>query len=148
MGAATRESANATGYGEKLAVRIMGLDKAKSRIECATGDGAMVYAAVWEMPIAFRWPKVGEIWTIRKDSAIWRLDAMVQSPSSGLTEAEPIPLEKLPEGDTRILGGTIHLKSLSLGTKPKVTGGKGGNAALTSLIKALSELGFIIDEST
>jgi hypothetical protein len=31
---------------------------------------------------------------------------------------------------------------------PKVTGSKGANAALTSLMKALSELGLVVDETT
>jgi hypothetical protein len=31
---------------------------------------------------------------------------------------------------------------------PKVTGSKGGNAALTSLMKALSELDLVVDETT
>lgn len=57
-------------------------------------------------------------------------------------------------GDTNIDGQIIHSGSLAgffnatPVTKPTVTGAKGGNAALTSLLTALASLGLITDSST
>jgi hypothetical protein len=148
MAAAKRETRQ-DGYGEKLAVTIMGIDKARNRVEAATKDGAMIYAAVWETPTVFRWPAIGEKWTIRKDTGVWRLDQIFQSEQMEReSEATPIPLDDLPEGDTRIQGNAVHLNRIILPSPPVVKGDTEGNTALKSLIKALDTLGFIVDETT
>lgn len=112
MGAAIRQQ-QSVGYGEKLAVRIITVDKEKNRVECATRDGAMIWAAVWETGTIFRWPEVGETWTVRKDTGVWRLDQIVQNDlTEKQSEAVPKTLLDLPEGDTRILGETIHTNDM------------------------------------
>lgn len=147
--AAVKKTRNQNGYGEKMQVKIITVDKEKRRVEASTRDGAMIYIAIWETSTVFRWPEVGETWTVRKDTGVWKLDQLVQNELAEVeSEAVPKTLEELPEGDTRILGQIVHMNAISLGERPKVTGATGGNAALKSLIKALDQLGFIIDETT
>lgn len=101
------------GYGEKLQVKVVTVDKEKRRVECATRDGAMIWAAVWETETIFRWPAVGETWTVRKDTGIWRMDALVQTPTAEIeNEHVPTTLKELPEGATRILGEQVHMGSV------------------------------------
>jgi len=45
-------------------------------------------------------------------------------------------------------GGYFHCASVVPSTKPVVTGSKGGNAALTSLMSALSTLGLVADSTS
>lgn len=110
--AAAQRDIKPTGYTDKQTARVMTVDKERSRIECALRDGAMVYVAIWETPDVFRWPKTGEIWTIRKDSGIWRLDSQTQTPGSGDSDG-PILLGDMEEGETRILGDVVHLNEVS-----------------------------------
>lgn len=119
MAATPPGSTKATGYSDKQTVRIMTIDKSRSRVECSTRDGAMIYAAVWESPNIFRWPKINEIWTVRKDAGIWRLDSQIRS-SIEEESGSNITLSALPEGDTRILGTNVHVHGLiadSISTK-------------------------------
>lgn len=92
-----------TGFGDKQTVRILTVDQERRRVECALRDGAAVYAAVWEIPMVFRWPQTGEVWTIRKDSGIWRLDALVQD----IDELTNVSLSTLEEGQARISAETL-----------------------------------------
>lgn len=78
-------------------------------------DGAMIWAAVWETDTTFRWPEVGETWTVRMDTGVWRLDKIVQSPiAEEESTANSISLKDLPEGDSRIVGNTVHVGRLSI----------------------------------
>lgn len=111
--AAVKKTTKQNGYGEKQTVRIITVDKEKRRVECAMRDGAMIFAAIWETGTIFRWPEVGEIWTVRMDTGIWRLDQIVQSViAEHESEATPKTLADLPEGDTRIIGGTVHANDI------------------------------------
>lgn len=89
------------GYGEKQAARVLTVDRSRRRVEMALRDGGVVYAAIFEIPAVFRWPKQGEIWTIRRDHGIWRLDSMFEH--NGLSEAGVTTLESLEEGEVRIV---------------------------------------------
>lgn len=114
MAAAKRETRQ-DGFGEKQTVRVMTVDRTRNRVECATRDGAMIYAAIWETPTVFRWPEPGETWTVRKDTGIWRMDQIVQTELAELeSEATPITLRNLPEGDARIIGETVHVNTLNV----------------------------------
>lgn len=88
------------GYSDKQAAKVLTVDQAKHRVECALRDGGIVYAAVWEIPAIFRWPKVGEVWTIRRDAGIWRLDGLLEN--FDIAESA-MPLSELGEGQVRIL---------------------------------------------
>lgn len=88
------------GYGGKQPARILTVDKGRRRVECALKDGGVVYAAVWELPVVFRWPKTGEVWMLRQDTGIWRLDSLVED-YTHLDAATS--LADLAEGEARIL---------------------------------------------
>lgn len=111
--AAVKKTTKQNGYGEKQTVRIITVDKEKRRVECAMRDGAMIFAAIWETGTIFRWPEVGEIWTVRMDTGIWRLDQIVQSIiTEHESEATPKTLAELPESDTRIIGKKVHANDI------------------------------------
>src|SRR5690242_867234 len=103
--AAIKRTGRPNGYGEKQSVKIVTVDKDRRRVECAMRDGAMIWAAVWETDTVFRWPEVGETWTVRMDTGVWRLDKIVQSVlAEEESKSVPASLAELGEGDTRILG--------------------------------------------
>lgn len=113
--AAVNRPKTSNGYGEKIQITVITVDKVKGRVEGATRDGAMIFVAVWETSTVFRWPEVGEKWTVRKDMGVWRLDQIVQTELAEIeSEATPKTLEELPEGDTRIIGNTIHMNDASV----------------------------------
>jgi hypothetical protein len=69
------------------------------------------------VPVVFRWPKTGEVWTIRKDSGIWRLDSLAEN-RKVLENA--ISLADLGEGETRILGDTVYVGDEEVATQTYV----------------------------
>lgn len=99
---------NTPSLGRKIPCRITTVDKGRRRCEARLRDGATVLIAVYTVGVQFRWPKVGEIWMIRKDSGLWRLDEPVDLALQGRTGSdtgnEHISLDDLPEGATRITG--------------------------------------------
>ena len=112
--AAVKKITKQNGYGEKQTVRVITVDKERRRVECAMRDGAMIWAAIWETDTVFRWPEVGEIWTVRQDTGIWRLDKIVQSElAEAESNATPKTLRELAEGDARIIGDKVHVNNLS-----------------------------------
>lgn len=128
MMAATTQPTKPTGYTDKQTVRVITVDQAQRRVECATRDGAMIYAAVWETPTAFRWPKTGEIWTVRKDTNVWRLDSQVDQTNGPVL---PIAVEDMAEGETRIQGDLVYVNALAIGD--------GGGTSQTAIIGEVKE---------
>lgn len=123
------------GMGEiKQSVRIITVDPATRRVEAALKDGAMIQVRVYDIPTAFRWPGVGEIWLVRRDSGMWELVGRVENPQDGLGI-----VEEMTPGDTKITGNTTVHGSLS------VTGW----ATLTPVAVAdVPNNSFFIDETT
>ncbi len=99
----------------------------------------------------FHVPFKGEMWTAKRVGVQWYLDAKLDA----LTDHR-WAVEHMQPGDTRIdAEGALHILADKLaffgGTphvKPAVTGSRGGNAALASLITALADLGLITDSTT
>lgn len=83
------------GYGGKQRVRILTSDPTIRRIEAALKDAGIIQVAVWDTPTVFRWPEVGEIWTVRKDSGYWVLDQRTP-------EAEQFDITTMEPGDVNI----------------------------------------------
>lgn len=52
------------------------------------------------------------------------------------------------QGDAGTRLGSAEARLAQLAEQPRVTGSRGGNAALASLLSALAELGLITDETT
>jgi hypothetical protein len=78
--------------------------------------------------------------TIVRMSVIDALDAIKHSPSRYSFAA----------GDPRTLPATVdpHFGESGALLKPTITGAKGGNAAVSSIISALVSLGLVVDTST
>lgn len=76
---------------------------------------------------------------------------MTPKPIASVTVSLPVPPDKYDEQDQAELRRVIALAFTQ--TTPRqprqtVTGAKGGNAALASLITALANLGFVTDSTT
>lgn len=94
------------GLGQRMAARVLTVDKPRRRLEAALKDGGMVYVSIMMVGPLFRMPKEGEIWWIRKDGGIWELDApldlAIQSRTGEDEGDEFVQIEDLPEGQVRI----------------------------------------------
>ena len=76
--------------GEKLAVIIVTVDTATSRIEGVGKDAAVIQISVNNKPPAFRWPKEGEAWVICRSGYEWSLESRLEDADSiALNEGEP-----------------------------------------------------------
>lgn len=51
----------------------MTVDPKERRVEAALKEAAMVQVAVWEVSSSFQWPRVGEFWTLYRESGFWHL---------------------------------------------------------------------------
>jgi len=92
---------------EKLRARITFCDPATRRLEGIIKGNAIVQIAVWELPIAFRWPQENEMWTIHYSNGFWHLGQKVDYEGE---EDVTTGIESLNPGDTRVsTGGSIVL---------------------------------------
>jgi hypothetical protein len=66
-----------------LGPRQMGLittvETATRRIEAKLKDGGEVAVSLFDIPPFFVWPKVGDLWIIRKDGGYWKLDTKIDT---------------------------------------------------------------------
>lgn len=134
----------------------MTCDPSTRRIEARLKDGATIQIAIWEIPSGFRWPQEGEYWTVQYRNNFWHLGQPMEIGESNK------PIEDLAPGDTKIGGGDntkiyIDAELVDIDgrqyyrlpeTIPTVTGSRGGNAALASLLTTLEGLGLIEDNTT
>lgn len=97
------------GYGPKQTVRIMTVDPATRRVEATLKDGAMIQIRVFDVPTIFRWPKPEELWTVRRDSGLWVLDARIEHEQDGLGL-----IEDMEPGQTKITGTTTITGNLNV----------------------------------
>lgn len=85
------------GPAMKVRAYIVTVDPTTRRVEARIKDGAVVQVAVWELPLLFRWPIVGEWWTLIMESGYWMLDKPIEVRANATLE-----VEALEEGDVRI----------------------------------------------
>lgn len=81
----------------KARVKIMAVNPRERQVQALLKEGAIVEVAVWDTPIAFRWPREGEIWTIYREANYWVLG----NPHDDDTN-EPFTVEDLAEGEIRL----------------------------------------------
>lgn len=64
---------------------------AERRVEGRLRDGAPISIQVWEVPGAFVWPDVGEIWTVQRTGSVWMLGSRIETfdEDSKISELEP-----------------------------------------------------------
>lgn len=88
--------------GEKVRVRITACDPTQRLIHAQMQDRGSISVAVFEIPTAFRWPKVGEVWTVIRQNLYWILGSRVNEDSQ-----ETFPVTKLTKNEARIDAATI-----------------------------------------
>jgi hypothetical protein len=76
--------------------RIYSCDPSARTVQVSLRDGGIVYINVQETGAAFRWPKVGEVWTIRRDGNTWllenRIEGVVSEAVSNITTESDTPV--------------------------------------------------------
>ena len=76
-----------------MRVEIVAVDPAQRLIQGRTKDRVGIPIALWEIPAAFRWPQVGEIWSIYYENNFPILGERIQG------RVEPFLIESLNPGD-------------------------------------------------
>lgn len=107
--------------GEKVRVLITACDPSQRLIHAQMQDRGSISVAVFEIPTAFRWPKVGEVWTVTRQNLYWILGCRVNEDSQ-----EVFPVTKLTNDEARIDSVTIynaHGKELPVYNQTLVTSG-------------------------
>jgi hypothetical protein len=90
--------------GQKVRVTITACDPTNRLIHARFKDGGSTSIAVWEVPQAFRWPQVSEVWTVTKQNGYWILGSRLNDDS-----AEALPITSLStDPDLRLDGTTIY----------------------------------------
>jgi len=88
----------------KQRVKITTVDPSARRIEGVLKDGAIIQIALYEIPNQFRWPIVGEYWTVIRENNFWYL-------GSAHELDEDFPVEAMEPGDTKIGATRIFNKT-------------------------------------
>lgn len=90
--------------GMKVRVTIVACDPTQRLIHGRFKDGGVTSIAVFEIPQAFRWPQVGEVWTVSKQNNYWILGSRLNN-----DQYEPFPVTTLStDPDLRLDGTTIY----------------------------------------
>jgi hypothetical protein len=91
-----------------LGPRQMGLittvEPATRKIEAKLKDGGEIAVSLFDIPPFFVWPKVGDLWIIRKDGGYWKLDTKID------TDKE-YPVDNLNAGEGKISADIIKTPS-------------------------------------
>lgn len=90
--------------GTKVRVTIVACEPEKRLIHGRLKDGGTIRIAVFEIPSAFRWPQVGEIWTVKRENIYWLLGSRINEENH---EAFPVNSLSL-DPELRLDGTTIY----------------------------------------
>jgi hypothetical protein len=77
----------------KQRIRILTVDPSKRIVEGQLRDEVPISVAVWETPSSFRWPKVGEMWSVTYEGSFPVLGQRIQE------RVEDFKVEDMNEGD-------------------------------------------------
>lgn len=85
----------------KLRATIIECDPAQNTVDVRAGDGGTRRIMVWEVPSGFRWPVVGEDWSIYEQNGSWYLGDRINNSGDdhSITAMQP--------GDQRLDGDRI-----------------------------------------
>jgi microcystin-dependent protein len=87
------------GLTERLIVHIITVDPPSGRIEGVGKDAAVIQIGVNRAPMLFRWPVVGEHWTIIRENGSWTLESKIADPD-GKNLGELNPGEAMVQSNT------------------------------------------------
>lgn len=106
---------------ERLAVTIITCEPSKRTIEAVGKDADVKWIQVNGAPAGFRWPQVGEIWSIYRDGVYWQLDSLVADAEDGLKISDISPGQTLLGQDVvadRISATLIDAQTLTINGLP------------------------------
>jgi hypothetical protein len=75
-----------TKQGQKTRIIVTAVDAATRTIHGTFKDGGSTLVTLYEIPAAFRWPQVGEVWTVIRQNINWMLGERVNA----IDEAFPV----------------------------------------------------------
>jgi hypothetical protein len=107
------------GRTEKMVVTIVTSDAETSRIEVVGRDAAVIQATPMGGTLV-RWPKVGELWVVRRENGIWQLDSVIENRDALVTVSMLMAGKALiqattiwtPSGERVLLTNAPELESL------------------------------------
>lgn len=85
----------------KMRAHIVEVDPDNNTIDLIGGDGQPRRITVWEVPTSFRWPLVGEDWSLYEQNGSWYLGDRAHNPQ------DPFPITLLGPGEQRLDGVRI-----------------------------------------
>lgn len=102
-----------TSHGpERQWVEILSCEPSTKTIQGILGDGGHISISVHDVPVAFRWPKIGEWWSVNRDpisQSLWTLGQRIhgrtsetQNGSTAISLNEKAPIENMSPGQVRI----------------------------------------------
>lgn len=118
---------------QKSRATITACDPSQRLVQGQLKDGGQISIAVFEIPPAFRWPIVGEIWSIYKENYYWMLGGRVNVDSQ-----EVSPVTEMQPGELRLDGSKLYLDKTFA-----VTGNTLDGTGTLSLLEQLDSLGII-----
>jgi hypothetical protein len=86
---------------QKSRISIYTVDTSKRILQGKTQDGGIIQVMVWDVPPTFRWPQVGELWSVFLQNGYWTLGSRIH-------ENETFAVEAMTEGESRIDSTSIR----------------------------------------
>jgi hypothetical protein len=91
---------------QKTRVTIVAVDPSQRKIQATFQDGGATTLALFEVPAAFRWPQVGEVWTAYRHNIKWMLGERLNIDSQ-----ETFPITTISGGQLRLDSNQIFTAS-------------------------------------
>lgn len=136
----------------KYGAVVTTVDVTNKVIEVALKTGETRRMTMATYPAFFVWPQVGDQVMVRCENGQWSLDGFFDTQGIYQTVNAGDAVIATSTGAVHVKGSdsdfTITKDTMYPTSKPTVTGSKGGNVALTSLIATLVDLGLITDATT
>lgn len=82
--------------------QIVSVDPATRQVSAQLKDVGIVSVAVWDIHVAFRWPKEGEWWTLDYMQGYWHLGNIMEQAFDQDGIESPAPIESLDPGDMKL----------------------------------------------
>jgi hypothetical protein len=87
--------------------QIVSVDPANRNVSAQLKDVGVVPVAVWDVPVAFRWPKEGEWWTLNYVQGYWHLGQIMEQTFDQDGVESPAPIETLSPGEMKLNSETV-----------------------------------------
>lgn len=132
---------------QKSRAQIITVHPPDRKIEGKLPDGGTIRIALFEVPIAFRWPIVGEVWSVYRENLYWMLGSRINDDT---TEVNPISglSSQMRLDAPRVTNSAGHTLLALPSPLPALTYSRATEtAAITQLRLALTALGLVLDHT-